>query len=115
MSLSARVRYLEERWAYFLLFGMPSTALCLLGNSLANAALFGLTFPAVRLSRNTPFRSVNTNPTVHYDGNVCSDCPSASLQSSPTDYQSEWRYILSYTVTIHTHPPAGIQGRHYVE
>jgi len=55
MSLSARVRYLEERWAYFLLFGMPSTALCLLGNSLANAALFGLTFPAVRWFQATLF------------------------------------------------------------
>jgi len=60
MSLSARVRYLEERWAYFLLFGMPSTALCLIGNSLANAALFGLTFPAVRLFQIIYLRSTNT-------------------------------------------------------
>ena len=60
MSLPARVRYLEERWAYFLLFGMPSTALCLLGNSLANAALFGLTFPAVCLFQTTHVYSTNT-------------------------------------------------------
>lgn len=41
---------------------MPSTALCLLGNSLANAALFGLTFPAVRLSQTTHLHSTNTTP-----------------------------------------------------
>ncbi|KAF5391282.1 hypothetical protein D9757_001942 [Collybiopsis confluens] len=45
MSLSRRVRYLEERWAYHLTFGLPSAALCTLGSGLANAAIFALVFP----------------------------------------------------------------------
>ncbi|KAH9930913.1 etoposide-induced protein 2.4-domain-containing protein [Fomitopsis serialis] len=47
LSLSRRVRHLEERWAYYWAFGLPSTALCMWGSSLANAALFALVFPAV--------------------------------------------------------------------
>jgi etoposide-induced 2.4 mRNA len=72
MSLAVRVKYLEERWAYFLAFGLlplmglyhildcsdliftllglPITAICVSGNSLANTAIFALIFPAVRLS-----------------------------------------------------------------
>ncbi|KAK0459556.1 etoposide-induced protein 2.4-domain-containing protein, partial [Desarmillaria tabescens] len=46
MSLSRRIRYLEERWAYFLAFGLPSAGLCTFGSGLANAALFALIFPA---------------------------------------------------------------------
>jgi etoposide-induced 2.4 mRNA len=46
MSLSRRVRHLEERWAYYLAFGMPSTLLCTWSSSLANAAIFALVFPA---------------------------------------------------------------------
>jgi len=45
MSLSRRIRYLEERWAYYLAFGLPSAALCTLGTGLANAAIFALVFP----------------------------------------------------------------------
>ncbi|KAH9857635.1 etoposide-induced protein 2.4-domain-containing protein [Lenzites betulinus] len=45
-SLSRRVRLLEERWAYCLAFGLPPTALCMWGSSLANVALFALVFPA---------------------------------------------------------------------
>ncbi|KAJ3856312.1 etoposide-induced protein 2.4-domain-containing protein [Lentinula lateritia] len=45
MSLSRRVRYLEERWAYYLAFGSPSAALCMLGSGLASAAIFALVFP----------------------------------------------------------------------
>ncbi|KAJ6630655.1 etoposide-induced protein 2.4-domain-containing protein [Mycena sp. CBHHK59/15] len=45
MSLSGRVRHLEERWAYYLAFGFPSAALCTWGSSLANAAIFALVFP----------------------------------------------------------------------
>lgn len=48
LSLSKRVRYLEERWPYFFAFGFPSAALCTWGSGLANAALFALLFPAVR-------------------------------------------------------------------
>ncbi|RXW20980.1 hypothetical protein EST38_g4874 [Candolleomyces aberdarensis] len=46
MSLSRRVRHLEERWAYYLAFGLPSTAVCMLGSGLASAALFALIYPA---------------------------------------------------------------------
>ncbi|KAI8998998.1 etoposide-induced protein 2.4-domain-containing protein [Trametes punicea] len=45
-SLARRVRHLEERWAYYFAFGLPSAALCMWGSSLANVALFALFFPA---------------------------------------------------------------------
>ncbi|KAF5365625.1 hypothetical protein D9758_003282 [Tetrapyrgos nigripes] len=45
MSLARRIRHLEERWAYYLMFGLPSAALCTWGSTLANAALFALVFP----------------------------------------------------------------------
>ncbi|KIP04802.1 hypothetical protein PHLGIDRAFT_109134 [Phlebiopsis gigantea 11061_1 CR5-6] len=45
-SLSRRMRHLEERWAYYFAFGLPSTALCMWGSTLANAAIFALIFPA---------------------------------------------------------------------
>ncbi|KAJ3845243.1 etoposide-induced protein 2.4-domain-containing protein [Lentinula raphanica] len=45
MSLSRRIRHLEERWSYYLAFGLPSAALCTLGSGLANAAIFALVFP----------------------------------------------------------------------
>lgn len=46
MSLSQRVRHLEDRWAYYLAFGLPSTVLCTWSSSLASAAIFALVFPA---------------------------------------------------------------------
>ncbi|KAH7889244.1 EI24-domain-containing protein [Phlebopus sp. FC_14] len=46
LSLSSRVRHLEERWAYYFAFGLPSAAICTWGSGLANAALFALLFPA---------------------------------------------------------------------
>ncbi|KAH7340968.1 etoposide-induced protein 2.4-domain-containing protein [Rhizoctonia solani] len=46
MRLSERVRHEEERWAYFLAFGLPPTAMCMSGSSLANAAVFALIYPA---------------------------------------------------------------------
>jgi len=46
LSLSRRIRYLEERWMYFLTFGLPSALLCMWGSTLANAALFALIFPS---------------------------------------------------------------------
>ncbi|TFY74782.1 hypothetical protein EWM64_g9230 [Hericium alpestre] len=46
LSLSRRVRHLEERWAYYFMFGLPSATLCMWGSTLANAALFALVFPA---------------------------------------------------------------------
>ncbi|ESK96916.1 uncharacterized protein Moror_6494 [Moniliophthora roreri MCA 2997] len=45
LSLSSRVRHLEERWAYYLAFGMPTAALCTFGSGLANGAIFALVFP----------------------------------------------------------------------
>ncbi|KAH9063728.1 hypothetical protein EDB83DRAFT_2506478 [Lactarius deliciosus] len=46
LSLSRRIRYLEERWMYFFAFGLPSALLCMWGSTLANAALFALIFPS---------------------------------------------------------------------
>jgi etoposide-induced 2.4 mRNA len=69
MSLARRVRYIEERWAYYFAFGtlpftvaantaddrsgLPSAALCTWGSGLANAALFALMCPAVRATHPT--------------------------------------------------------------
>ncbi|KAJ7098068.1 etoposide-induced protein 2.4-domain-containing protein [Mycena belliarum] len=45
LSLSGRIRHLEERWAYYFAFGLPSAVLCTWGSSLANAVSFALIFP----------------------------------------------------------------------
>ncbi|KAL1680863.1 etoposide-induced protein 2.4-domain-containing protein [Schizophyllum commune] len=45
MGLARRVRYLEERWAYFFAFGLPASLLCNCGTGLANGAIFALVFP----------------------------------------------------------------------
>ncbi|KAJ7738519.1 etoposide-induced protein 2.4-domain-containing protein [Mycena maculata] len=45
LSLSGRIRHLEERWAYYLAFGSPSAALCTWGSVPANAVVFALIFP----------------------------------------------------------------------
>ncbi|KAF5330643.1 hypothetical protein D9619_006027 [Psilocybe cf. subviscida] len=45
LSLSGRIRHLEERWAYYFAFGLPSALLCTVGTTLANAAIFALIFP----------------------------------------------------------------------
>ncbi|TFK42988.1 etoposide-induced protein 2.4-domain-containing protein [Crucibulum laeve] len=45
LSLSRRIRHIEERWAYYFAFGLPSAALCMWGSGLANAALFALIYP----------------------------------------------------------------------
>ncbi|KAJ8078714.1 hypothetical protein AAF712_001318 [Marasmius tenuissimus] len=45
LSLSSRVRHLEERWAYYLAFGFPTAGLCTFGTGLANGAIFALVFP----------------------------------------------------------------------
>ncbi|KZT26468.1 EI24-domain-containing protein [Neolentinus lepideus HHB14362 ss-1] len=46
LALFRRVRHLEEHWAYYFAFGLPSAALCMWGSGLANAAIFALIFPA---------------------------------------------------------------------
>ncbi|TCD60098.1 hypothetical protein EIP91_010717 [Steccherinum ochraceum] len=45
-SLTRRLRHLEERWAYYFGFGLPTAALCMWGSTLANAAIFALVFPS---------------------------------------------------------------------
>ncbi|KAL1668440.1 etoposide-induced protein 2.4-domain-containing protein [Schizophyllum commune] len=45
MGLARRVRYLEERWAYFFAFGLPASLICTCGTGLANGAIFALVFP----------------------------------------------------------------------
>ncbi|KAG9012338.1 hypothetical protein FRB93_001760 [Tulasnella sp. JGI-2019a] len=45
MTLSQRVKYEEERWAYYLGFGLPSAFLCMWASSLGNAAIFALIYP----------------------------------------------------------------------
>lgn len=78
LSLSRRIRHLEERWAYYLAFGLlffgsyqgteltlpaglyqglPSAAFCTWGTGLANAAVFALVFPAVSRSKMLIFPS----------------------------------------------------------
>ncbi|KAL5529010.1 hypothetical protein ACEPAG_4984 [Sanghuangporus baumii] len=46
LSLAQRIGHLEERWAYYLVFGLPSSALCMWGSTLANAAVFALVLPS---------------------------------------------------------------------
>ncbi|KAI0259934.1 etoposide-induced protein 2.4-domain-containing protein [Gloeopeniophorella convolvens] len=46
LSLSRRIRFLEERWMYYFAFGLPSAMICMWGSTLANAALFALIFPS---------------------------------------------------------------------
>ncbi|CEL51724.1 Protein EI24 homolog OS=Dictyostelium discoideum GN=DDB_G0284253 PE=3 SV=1 [Rhizoctonia solani AG-1 IB] len=82
MRLSERVRYEEERWAYFLAFGLPSTALCMSGSSLANAAVFALIYPAyiiMATSRSTkpqPDNPYQPIPPSEYDPNPSPVFPS---------------------------------------
>ncbi|KIM49454.1 hypothetical protein M413DRAFT_438637 [Hebeloma cylindrosporum] len=45
LSLTRRIRHLEERWAYYFTFGLPTAVLCTCGTGLANAAIFALVFP----------------------------------------------------------------------
>ncbi|KAF9009420.1 etoposide-induced protein 2.4-domain-containing protein [Cyathus striatus] len=45
LSLSRRIRHLEERWAYYFAFGLPSAFFCMWGSALASAALFALIYP----------------------------------------------------------------------
>ncbi|KAG6821083.1 hypothetical protein H0H93_007242 [Arthromyces matolae] len=46
LSLSRRIQHLEERWAYYFAFGLPSALLCTCGTGLANVVLFALVYPA---------------------------------------------------------------------
>ncbi|KAF8515882.1 etoposide-induced protein 2.4-domain-containing protein [Gautieria morchelliformis] len=45
LSLAQRVRFLEERWAYYFSFGLPSATLCAFFPGLAGVALFALLLP----------------------------------------------------------------------
>ncbi|KAI9179541.1 hypothetical protein H9P43_004869 [Blastocladiella emersonii ATCC 22665] len=44
-SLEARLRHMEERWPYYLGFGLPTTALTFYGNPIVTGAVFALLFP----------------------------------------------------------------------
>lgn len=63
-SLPRRVRHIEERWAYYLAFGMPAAFLCNWGNSLTNAAIFALIYPyyIIMATRSRPLPADPYNP-----------------------------------------------------
>lgn len=86
LSLSQRIRHLEERWAYYFAFGLPSSALCMWGSSLANAAIFALVLPSYIIMA-MHARPVPSNP---YNPNPHS---STAVTSSPHDFNnSQVRY-----------------------
>ncbi|KAF9050664.1 hypothetical protein BDZ89DRAFT_1098721 [Hymenopellis radicata] len=66
-SLSRRIRCLEERWVYFLAFGIPSACICNFGSGLANAAIFALVFPAFTIMaiHANPVPADPYNPATH--------------------------------------------------
>ncbi|KAI6117735.1 etoposide-induced protein 2.4-domain-containing protein [Pisolithus croceorrhizus] len=73
LSLASRVKHLEERWAYYFAFGLPSAAICTWGSGLANAALFALLFPAyiimamtARPAPQDPYNPLSSSDTVRY-------------------------------------------------
>jgi len=63
-SLPRRVRHIEERWAYYLAFGLPAAFLCNWGNSLTNAAIFALIYPyyIIMATRSRPLPVDPYNP-----------------------------------------------------
>ncbi|KIY66291.1 hypothetical protein CYLTODRAFT_377968 [Cylindrobasidium torrendii FP15055 ss-10] len=72
LSLSRRIRFLEERWVYFLGFGMPSAAICSIGSGLANGAIFALIYPAfiimaihARPTPSDPYSPTETESVIH--------------------------------------------------
>jgi len=74
MSLSRRIRHLEERWAYYFAFGLPSAALCTWGTDLANTAVFALVFPAFIIlamhARPMPVDPYNPLPPIKQEGGI---------------------------------------------
>lgn len=68
LSLSRRIRHLEERWAYYFAFGLPSAALCMWGSALANGALFALVYPVYIIlamhARPVPLDPYNPSPQI---------------------------------------------------
>ncbi|EGO20993.1 hypothetical protein SERLADRAFT_452135 [Serpula lacrymans var. lacrymans S7.9] len=80
LSLSRRVRHLEERWAFYFAFGLPSAAICTWGSGLANAALFALMFPAfiIMAMHARPVPQDPYNPT-----SAARDSPDATRYPSP--------------------------------
>ncbi|KIJ44175.1 hypothetical protein M422DRAFT_168965 [Sphaerobolus stellatus SS14] len=61
LTLAQRVRFLEERWAYYFAFGLPSAALCELSPPLAGVATFALLLPYF-IIKSTIARPVPRNP-----------------------------------------------------
>lgn len=64
LSLPGRVRHTEERWAYYLAFGIPAAFLCNWGNSLTNAVIFALIYPyyIMMATRSRPLPADPYNP-----------------------------------------------------
>lgn len=72
MSLTSRVRHLEERWAYYLAFGLPSTAVCMMGRGLTSLFLFALVYPIYIIlsvhANPKPHDPYNPSPLASHDG-----------------------------------------------
>lgn len=82
LSLSRRIRYLEERWMYYLAFGLPSAVLCMWGSTLANAALFALIFPSYIIM------AMHARPVPHDPYNPSS--PTSASSGSPIMHPSPY-------------------------
>ncbi|KZT60367.1 hypothetical protein CALCODRAFT_429402 [Calocera cornea HHB12733] len=78
MTLSERIKHHEERWAYYLAFGLPSAALCMWGNSLANAASYALVFPAFTIM------AMHASPVPRHPYAPVAPSPSPAHPSSPS-------------------------------
>ncbi|ETW85470.1 hypothetical protein HETIRDRAFT_443500 [Heterobasidion irregulare TC 32-1] len=84
LSLSRRVRHLEERWAYYFAFGLPSAALCIWGSTLANAALFALLFPSFIIM------AMHARPVPYDPYNPVPPSPSPGSQQQPILHPSPY-------------------------
>jgi len=87
LSLSRRIRYLEERWMYFFAFGLPSALLCMWGSTLANAALFALIFPSYIIM------AVHAHPVPSDPYNPSSQAPPPTSASSSAPIMHPSPYI----------------------
>ncbi|KII89010.1 hypothetical protein PLICRDRAFT_139174 [Plicaturopsis crispa FD-325 SS-3] len=95
MSLSRRVRHLEERWAYYFAFGLPSSALCTWGSGLANAALFALIFPAyiIMAMHARPLPKDPYSPSPAYDDTIRHPSPFVPIRIpifAPVIWLNDW-------------------------
>ncbi|KAA1471315.1 hypothetical protein DENSPDRAFT_929466 [Dentipellis sp. KUC8613] len=72
LSLTRRVRHLEERWTYYFVFGLPAATMCMWGSTLANAAIFALFYPGYIImamhARPVPYDPYNPLPPASQTG-----------------------------------------------